>query len=437
MSLLHPGSQSAAPKVLDIFAVKPTQTGVLKRYYMEISPTSIQQGTSIELDYRSDTSAYCDLSGVLLCGKIRLVKANGQPMDANDVAFPITMYPSSMIKQFDVKLGNKIITLPQQMFPYKALIKTLLTRGQGSKSTQLGAQGFFKHKRGHMNDVLVDGDIEYRERAALFQRSKWVDFAFTPPEEVFEMQKYLINNVRVNLRIILASPDFLILSSDPAKTYKYEVSGVVLKMPLITVSPGVILGHATGLQTQNARYPYIRVEMSNQSVGRGESNVNIYNICRKSVPSRLVFAIVSAEAYNGTQQTNPFYFKPYDILSVSLIVNDTVANGAPLEMNFDEAAAGGRQYVLAYNQMFTSTGTHGSDFGNDITIEDFKDGYTLFCYNLDPFENPGDYYNLIDTGFVRLSIQFRNPLAETVVLVIYSEHQDMFEIDAARNVLVN
>ena len=146
--------------------------------------------------------------------------------------------------------------------------------------------------------------------------------------------------------------------------------------------------------------------------------------------------MVSAEAYNGSYVKNPFNFKHYNIDNVALVVNETVVGGQPLSVNFNATKAEGRDYVAAYNHMFSGTGTQGKDFGNNITIDDFAKGYGLFCFNLEQFTNPGQYFNLVKTGFVRLSIKFHEPLPETIVLIVYTEHQDMFQVDAARNVLV-
>ena len=110
-------------------------------------------------------------------------------------------------------------------------------------------------------------------------------------------------------------------------------------------------------------------------------------------------------------------------------------SGQPITMNFDKQNAGGREYVNAYNQMFTATGTSGKNFGNDINITDFPNGYCYFCFNLEPFSQPGKYFNLIEKGFVKLTLTFKKPLPETVVLIVYKEHQNLFQVDAARNVI--
>ena len=176
MALIHPLSAPAAPECLELFSLPDTQTAVLKRYMVDITPTAFQPGGPIEFNIRTDTPEYCDLNGIKVSGSFQLVLPDGTNMTAADVAFPISLHPCTMIKQVDVKIGNQIISLPQQMFSYKAAIKFMLSRGFDSKTTQLAAQGFFKHKPGHMDDVLVDGDESYKARAELFQLSKWVDF---------------------------------------------------------------------------------------------------------------------------------------------------------------------------------------------------------------------------------------------------------------------
>lgn len=437
MSLIHPLSAPAAPECLELFKLPDTQTAVLKRYQVEVAPVSSQPAGPLEFHIRTDSPEYCDLSEVKLYGRVRIVNENGSALIDTDVAYLVNLYAQTMFKQVDVKIGNQIISLPQQMYGYKVIIKNILMKSDASKTTQLDAQGYYKPPLGHMDTIKDDEAPLINKRSMLFSFSKWVDFEVLLDEECLKTGRYLLNNVDLSFKFTLAPYNQVIMAEAESKNYKFEISDAKLKIPMITVSPGVILGHANALKSGNALYPYTRVEMMNHSIAQGESNINIYNISRKTVPSRLVFGIVSADAFNGNYKKNPFNFKPYSITSVSVVVNDMVANGSPLDVNFNERSAGGRKYVVAYNQMFDVTGTLGRDFGNGININDFKNGYTLFCYNLEPFTNPGKYFNLMRTGFVRMNIQLSKPLEETCVLIIYTEHQDMYQIDAARNVIVN
>lgn len=436
MSLIHPLSAPAAPACLELFNVPDTQTAVSRRYIVEVPPTSSQTTGPIEFFVRSDSPEYCDLSGIKWYGRVRIVHADGSKMTADDVAILGTLYMHTMIKQVDVKIGNKILSLPHQMYPYKAMLKVALRNGEESKSTQYASQGYFKHVSGSMDAVQVADNEEYRKRGKLFELSKWVDFEGNLLEDCLEVDRLLLNNVPLCVKLTLSSPEFVVRAADDSKKFKFELADVMLKIPMVTVSPGVILGHANALKEGNALYPFWNTHMLNQSVSKGQSSLHLHNLCPRSVPSRLVFCMVTAEAYNGKHSKNPFKFEPFNISEVSLVVNESTVGGQPLKINFDPSATEGRDYVAAYNNLYSATGTEGKDFGNGISLDDFKDGYTIFCFNLEPFDNPGPYFNLMKTGFVRLSITFSKPLEETIVLIVYTENQDIFQIDAARNVLV-
>ena len=435
MALIHPLSASAAPACLELFSLPETQTAVLKRYQYELPPISSLEGISVDFQMRSNSAEYNNIRDVKICGSVRVVDGTtSQALPANEVAVPINLYAHTLWKQCDVKFGNQILSHPQNMYGYKAMIKTLLIKGWESKETQLAAEGYYKDTAGAMDAVDITENKGLLKRSKLFAEGKFVDFEGKLLEDCLELDRYLLNNIPISIKLVPASPEFVLMAADKTKKYKLEFRNLKLIFSMIKVSPGVILGHAEAITKSNALYPFIRVEMMNHSVPRGASNVNLYNICTKSVPSRLVLGMVTAEAFNGSYAKNPFNFQHFNISDISLVVNETIIGGQPLSVNFNDDT--GRNYVNAYNQMFSTIGTEGKDFGNNIRLEEYSNGYTLFCFNLEPFEKPGAYYNLIHTGYVRLSIQFKDPLAETTVLIIYTEHQDMFQIDAARNVLV-
>ena len=70
-----------------------------------------------------------------------------------------------------------------------------------------------------------------------------------------------------------------------------------------------------------------------------------------------------------------------------------------------------------------------------MTRSDYGQGYTLFAFDLTPDHCPGDHFELIKQGNLRVELHFAQPLANTVNLIIYAEFQNVIEIDANRNVL--
>ena len=435
MALIHPLSAPAAPACLELFNLPETQTAVMKRYQYELPPISSLEGISVDFQMRANSDEYINVKDVKVCGSVRVIHADGTALAANEVAVPINSYAHTMWKQCEVKFGNQILSHPQNMYGYKAMIKTLLVKGWESKETQLAAEGYYKDTAGSMDSVVITENKGLLKRSILFSSSKYVDFEAILLEDCLELDRYLLNNIPISIKLVPASSEFVIMAADSTKKYKLDFRNLRLKFSMIKVSPGVILGHAEALTKSNALYPFKRVEMMSRTVAIGDSNVNWLNIATKSVPSRLVLGMVTSAAFNGSYSKNPFNFQHFNVGDISLVVNETIVGGQPLSVNFDDTLS--RDYVNAYNQMFSATGTEGKDFGNNIRLEEYPEGYTLFCFNLEPFEQPGQYYNLIQTGYVRITLQFRKPLTESVVLVLYSEHLDMFQIDSARNVLVS
>ena len=104
----------------------------------------------------------------------------------------------------------------------------------------------------------------------------------------------------------------------------------------------------------------------------------------------------------------------------------------PLSLNFD--AAGDQNVIAGYQSLFSGIGKLFQDTGNQINRSDYGSGYTLFAFNLTLDHCPGDHFELIKQGNLRLELHFSEALANTVNLIVYAEFQNVIEVDANRNV---
>ena len=89
-------------------------------------------------------------------------------------------------------------------------------------------------------------------------------------------------------------------------------------------------------------------------------------------------------------------------------------------------------------RFFSGSGIHWKDEGNEITYQEYGHGYTLYCFDLTAdLSSHQTHWNLQKQGCVRAEMRFKNPLAQPVNCVIYSEFSNLIEIDKARNVVVD
>lgn len=77
------------------------------------------------------------------------------------------------------------------------------------------------------------------------------------------------------------------------------------------------------------------------------------------------------------------------------------------------------------------------DADNQIDRIDYAGGYALYCFEMEPnFGSNGSYLTLVKQGNVRLEAQFAKALTESTTCIVYAEFPGYFEINAARDIVL-
>ena len=81
---------------------------------------------------------------------------------------------------------------------------------------------------------------------------------------------------------------------------------------------------------------------------------------------------------------------------------------------------------------------HFLNMGNSIDREDYRRGYCLFAFDLTPdlLANSNSHWNLVKHGSVRIAARFEEAFSSTMTCIVYTECDNVPEIDAARQVMV-
>ena len=139
---------------------------------------------------------------------------------------------------------------------------------------------------------------------------------------------------------------------------------------------------------------------------------------------------VDNDAYNGNYHKNPFNFKHYDINFVALNVHGRQIPGKPLQPNFEKGV-----YVKSYQSLYTALNKFGQDEGNQISRNDYAQGYTLFAFNITPDLDSDDHFTPVRSGPLRLELHFAKPLPNTINVIILVEFKNTIEVNKSRNIL--
>ncbi|XP_032094567.1 uncharacterized protein F54H12.2-like [Thamnophis elegans] len=432
MAFIHEASEECVKSELDLFQLAPTLTSIENCTYIEIPPLSaLTPNAPLEFFITGHGEHYTDLNNTLLYVSCKIVKADGTDID-DGARVSLVNYPiASLFNQVDVTLGDRVITQSHHCYAYRAIIELILNYGGDALSTQFSAGGFYKDDATLMENTLLTaaGNSGFRARARHTAGSRKWDLLGPLHSDLFFQDKLLINGVDVSIKLSRSKNEFCLMR-DGNENYKVQILGASLFVKRVKVSPGVRVGHAEALLTSNAKYPIDRVGMKVYSIPAGSLVCNQENLFLGQLPKQLVIGFVDNAAFSGNYERNPFNFQHYNVNFCALYCDGEQIPAKPLQPDYEH-----NLFVREYMQLLQTSGKSMKDRSVLINREEFNNGYTLYCFDLNPDQGCSEHYSLIKNGNLRAEIRFAVPLPNTINMILYAIFENLIEISHTRNVL--
>lgn len=391
---------------LQLFDLPGTQTSVNEIYNEEIRPLSAVSGDG-PLEFRingQNSTDYLDLKNSQLYVKLKVQKADGTDLTAEKVG-PANLFLQSLFSSTELTLQNKA-SMTNSYNPYRAYIHTLLNYGQDALGSQIESQGWKQDDSDSpgVTDPAGDNNGLY-ERAQWISTSKTLDLQGPIFHDLCSMDRYLLNQVDVKLKIYRSPASFALLAADASTSFKISIEDIYVLARKIRVNPAVLYGHSKILEKRNALYPYTKTECRSQSVATGSTSFNWDNLFQGQKPEKVIVGFVKSKALNGDYTTNPYNFENCGITHIALYADGLPVGGNPLKMDF--TTSDGAAITRAYTNLLMSSGKWRHDEGNGLDKSHFISGSTLFAFQLEPnFSHHGEFLSLVKNGNVRLEVQF-------------------------------
>lgn len=441
MSILSPETfREAMPSQLSLFDTPPTQTAVENIYFQEVRPISqISDSSPIEFQLSAQNGMdYIDLKRTRIYVKLKVM--NGETaLASSDIVGPVNLLLQSLFSQVDVSMQNKPNSSSGAHYPYLSMLNTLIHFGGDAKSSQLTSQLWESDHAGEFDDANAKSGRNggLLKRAAIVKGNKTVDLEGPIMHELFQIDRYILNQVGITLKFFRSRPEFALLSTTASgQNYKIKLEEVILRVCKCKINPAVILGHAKMLETTTAKYPYKKSVVKMFSLAKGLHNISLENLFSGTRPDRLYIAFVLSQAVAGDFSKNPFNFQHFDIRQIALYNDGNPVGNSPLKLTFD--AVNGDSIVSAFVDMFDNSGKWLYDGGHALSRKQFADGgNVIFCFDLEPTFEQGEYLTLLKQGNVRLEVQFGTALPETVTAIVWGQYSALFEINQARDIIMS
>ena len=333
----------------------------------------------------------------------------------------------------DVYLNDTLVTPSSNTYPFRAYVETLLSYGAEAKKTQLTSQLWYKDTAGHMDATQENGG---NAGLARWRRhivgSRVVEMMGRLHVDLFMQDRFLLNGVTVRVRLVRSKDTFSLMAGGANPDYKVCIVDAVLFVRKAVLSPTVQIAHIQALTKGTAKYPLRPVDCKVYSIAQGAMSHTHDNLFLGTLPKRIILWCVDNDAFNGTFEKNPFHAKNNGINFLAIYVDGRQVPAKPLQPNFETG-----HYIRSYVNLFSATGKHAQDEGNELTRDDFGNGYTFFGFDLTPDGCDGGCLHLVQKGNLRIEIHFAEALAQTVNVIVYAEFEAVLEIDKGRNIIYN
>ena len=146
-------------------------------------------------------------------------------------------------------------------------------------------------------------------------------------------------------------------------------------------NPTIPLVHKAVLSKGGIARYNMRVELKSFTFSSGSQSLSIDNAVLGSILKRLLFTMMNKE-FLGSIDTNPFFFRHYDLQNFALYVNGKQIPGGGGCLSFDMSHQ--KKAVMAYGTFFEGSGIHHSNSGLQITPEMYLNGYFMLRFDITP-----------------------------------------------------
>jgi hypothetical protein len=414
-----------------------------------------------EITFKLESTDYIDLSSVQLYCLANvypnLTESSSNTKDTllstNAPIGIVNNFLHSLWKTVSVTIGDLEIDNSSSLYSFKEYILKILNSSPHEEHSVLGSAVFFKDDAGEFNNFKLvtetakvqkvkgeqgDQAVEIttkefvntnsgflKRRNLLISGNGKIEMMGHLQCDIFNVSKLLLPNTTLNIKLFRNEDKFCILGDDASK-YSINIMDIKLRVRTQKLSAQVQNAHNALLLKNPAIYHMKSSLVKKFSVGTAGSNFKL-EISKGKVPNVVIVALSNYGQLNSANK-NPFNFQHFGVKEIEFRVGEyQIPYAYILKMNYAN-----NQYLNAYTSLFDVVSK--PDLGNNITRQDYPNGYALYGFNLQSSINcVGDFAALAKEGPVTIEVTFATkPTEDDLDLYCYLEYDKFLEINSSR-----
>ena len=412
---------------LNLFDPGTYQNSIIESNYQEYLPLqTLTQNGPIEFFVAPSGVDYFDPSELYLHVRLKVVRDNGDNLPRDFDIAPECNLLHNLWSNIKCELNDTELSSSSFTYPYRAYLTNLLNYSKDTQDGHLSSQFWIRDEAGDLDSSTTTSFGLRRDRV---KQSKELELLGRPLLDITEQPLLILPGVSMKLTLTPSSDAFALRGRAGAKIHLTHMS---IFLRRVKVNPSIHAAHLSQLNRSNAKYRINRKVLKVFTVTTGQHSISKDNIFLGQLPKKLTLGFVSTTSFHGNVNHNPFYFKHYNLNHLALHIGGRSIPAKPLEPNFAADL-----YLRTYLQLLAAQGVDAADHAIHLSYEDFKAGFTVYVFDLTPDQEATCcmHDQVPQHGSLRLEARFKQPLPETVNIIVLGEFSNVIEITARRHVL--
>ena len=427
----------------DAFQSIPRDTTIVNEFCRMYSPVTAPRNNDIvEFNVVSSGRNFIDLSRTRMKVTIEITKTDGTAITKDNKCAPIANSFYSLFKSVEVQLnGTQMNQGESSNSIHKAYIDILMTKDEQYVKTQGMLTGFLKDSAFNVDSVNMSqsDNTGLRKRWFYVKQNGKAELSGFLVNDIFQIDKYLPSGIGLNLKFHLTRPECYLMTGDDSE-YTYTISAATLYVNYITPSDTLFVGFHKALDKELALFRCPRSDLSAFVIPANVTTAFVDNILTQGIPQVVYVTLLLNRSYSGVKDKSPFNYQHFSANLITLEFEGRTVGGYSLSPKFNKDYSEGttinydHQFADAYMNLFFKHGNKSQ--GCLISPEEYRGGFFILRWDIP--EQLRNQKPAADTpqGLTRISFKFDTALTEPVCVLIYTQYNSVFGIDAQKNVLL-
>ena len=224
---------------------------------------------------------------------VQIVNSNGKALDPTDIVAPANLFLHLLFSKVEVKLnGKQVCSMNNHIYPYRAMLETLLSYGSDAKSSHLECELYYKDTAGAMEDMKEDSkNVGFIDRLQYtLQDDGLIEMMGRLHHDMFQQEKLLLGKTDINVVLTCAANEFCLMSAKK-KEYKVIYKDAQLLVQRVSATDKTSVGIEKALEKGRAKYTVNKIQCKDITTPPGNQSITENRLFNGKISNRVIIVI--------------------------------------------------------------------------------------------------------------------------------------------------